>query len=868
MERSTRDADQSATGNSATGTATTGDVGKSPGLRIDRKAGGSDSIEGVSAQATVDTAKGASGGSALDAGTQGKMEGAFGADFGDVRVHAGGAAGQAASDLNARAFTTGKDIFFGEGEYNPDSEEGEHLLAHELTHVVQQGSGAKGTGDGTTISESGDSAEHEADHAADAVVRGDRVGAVGGGPTSMIHRDALGDLNSTSKGSWIGNVDEGQALSRLAALSPAEKARLVSDSSLHPMLERLCKAFSAGEMMRMFGAVPQMDLRWRVYWLSRAGVSDELSQPQWIQVIGFASPAEMDSLRAYPEGFRVFLQNAPARLIAPWDRIQGLELGHWKGSATEIRNAIEGLNPTQKATVIGSDAKMRLIMRGAGEAADKFRTITYLNPACKWKVYWLSIGGALDHLTRDQWAEMLAQAPQTEYDELVAYPAGWALVEKHCPAAVIQITRQNAKADNAVSAMADPVQVNALFASLGPAGFLAESVKGTAVEVPVNYAGVKAAGKVLPTVTGLERGAKMGAGSKANLRQWFALETDAAVLEQMCAARFNVNMTGSGSKAHEKGDDPATLAPWTVDTIRHCWEVCERLPPEQVEQNPRFRHLLRNSASGNGNAYFWGDDVVMGTKAGDNIGATTSASNQVYQAGGQGAGSSAVAVNKFNATLRHEIGHAVDAQLGIMDAMQGQLNCGGWIKYSSYDAFVDAIIAAEGGMSGHGYPDESQYKKAMKKAVKEKKDFLTALGEISMGALPAAAAFENKGPVRVVWTKGLWSGSPWYQDSWKTTATSRNFQRAYDDASSLYSFNADIKASNRVTKYQWRAPAEWFAECYQVYYAEQETGPDVPVGGILRSKDAPAAALIATIADRGYSPQDMRGGTTAKAPGT
>ncbi|MBA3540674.1 MAG: hypothetical protein H0T79_13770, partial [Deltaproteobacteria bacterium] len=312
----------------------------------------------------------------------------------------------------------------------------------------------------------------------------------------------------------------------------------------------------------------------------------------------------------------------------------------------------------------------------------------------------------------------------------------------------------------------------------------------------------------------------------------------------------------------------ATLAPWTVDTLRQCWQVCERLPPEQVEQNPRFRHLLHNSGGANGNAYFWGNDVVMGAQPGDNIsGGTTPGDQRVYQAGGQAPGSAAVPVNMFNATLRHEIGHAVDNQLGIMSAMMSQENCGGWIKYPSYDAFVDAIIGAAGGMSGHGYPDEGQYRSAMKKAVKEKKDFLVALGEISPGAVAAAAPFSTRGPVSVVWTTGLWSGQPWYDDSWKTV-NNRNFQRAYGDAGSLYSFRADIMTSRRVTEYQWRAPGEWFAEAYQVYYAEQETGPDVPVGGILRSKDTNAAALVSNIADRGYSPQDMRGGTVGRAPGT
>jgi hypothetical protein len=63
------------------------------------------------------------------------------ADFSSVRIHSGGDAAALAGGLNARAFTVGNDIFFGSGEYAPDSAEGRKLLAHELTHVMQQSSG-------------------------------------------------------------------------------------------------------------------------------------------------------------------------------------------------------------------------------------------------------------------------------------------------------------------------------------------------------------------------------------------------------------------------------------------------------------------------------------------------------------------------------------------------------------------------------------------------------------------------------------------------------------------------------------------------------------------------------------------------------
>ncbi|REL24480.1 DUF4157 domain-containing protein [Rhodohalobacter sp. SW132] len=62
----------------------------------------------------------------------------IGTDFSDVSIHKGDEASSLSKQIGARAFTHEKDIYFNSGEYKPDSSEGKHLLAHELTHVVQQ----------------------------------------------------------------------------------------------------------------------------------------------------------------------------------------------------------------------------------------------------------------------------------------------------------------------------------------------------------------------------------------------------------------------------------------------------------------------------------------------------------------------------------------------------------------------------------------------------------------------------------------------------------------------------------------------------------------------------------------------------------
>lgn len=82
------------------------------------------------------------GGKPLPRDARSGFEARFGADFSDVRVHTGPAADEATRSINAAAFTLGTDIAFADGKYNPGSNEGDEILAHELTHVVQQGDAA------------------------------------------------------------------------------------------------------------------------------------------------------------------------------------------------------------------------------------------------------------------------------------------------------------------------------------------------------------------------------------------------------------------------------------------------------------------------------------------------------------------------------------------------------------------------------------------------------------------------------------------------------------------------------------------------------------------------------------------------------
>lgn len=110
-------------------------------------------------------------GQPLDSTVQKQMGDSLGFDFSGVQVHTSPEADDLNRQLSAKAFTTGQDIFFKQGEYNPGSSSGKELIAHELTHVVQQGTGAVGSsGAGMKVTPPNDAFEHQADAAAQQAV--------------------------------------------------------------------------------------------------------------------------------------------------------------------------------------------------------------------------------------------------------------------------------------------------------------------------------------------------------------------------------------------------------------------------------------------------------------------------------------------------------------------------------------------------------------------------------------------------------------------------------------------------------------------------------------------------------------------------
>jgi pyrrolidone-carboxylate peptidase len=138
------------------------------------------------------------------------MEARLGTSFADVRVHTDARATHAAGEIDARAYTAGAHIVFGNGEFSPHTLEGRRLLAHELVHVVQQrhvGPGPR-PGEATTIVPADDPSEREAERIAGEVT------AVSAPPTAREPADARADAvgaNGEAPGREHGGGDAGGA---------------------------------------------------------------------------------------------------------------------------------------------------------------------------------------------------------------------------------------------------------------------------------------------------------------------------------------------------------------------------------------------------------------------------------------------------------------------------------------------------------------------------------------------------------------------------------------------------------------------------------------------------------------------------------
>lgn len=169
----------------------------------------------ANATAKVDRAASDSGAPLPDE-LRGRFESSLGGDLSGVRVHTGAASASAAESVGARAYATGQDIHVGAGEYDPSSKDGQHLLAHEVAHTVQQGNASTAQPQAKLeVSGPADSHEQEADRAADAMIVGTptQVSPVSAASCSATHMQ----LKPAASGAGRGDIEKRKRIEVLDA---------------------------------------------------------------------------------------------------------------------------------------------------------------------------------------------------------------------------------------------------------------------------------------------------------------------------------------------------------------------------------------------------------------------------------------------------------------------------------------------------------------------------------------------------------------------------------------------------------------------------------------------------------------------------
>ena len=140
-------------------------------------------------------------GQPLDESTRALLEPKFGHSFGNIRIFADDHAAKSAQALHANAYTVGSNIVFNAGRYQPDSSDGQRLIAHELTHTVQQGGvdGNQSLPSELEVNEPEDSYEQAAEQMAENVTASSASSSaktISSGDDGMVQRDTLAEDTS------------------------------------------------------------------------------------------------------------------------------------------------------------------------------------------------------------------------------------------------------------------------------------------------------------------------------------------------------------------------------------------------------------------------------------------------------------------------------------------------------------------------------------------------------------------------------------------------------------------------------------------------------------------------------------------------
>jgi hypothetical protein len=317
--------------------------------------------------------------------------------------------------------------------------------------------------------------------------------------------------------------------------------------------------------------------------------------------------------------------------------------------------------------------------------------------------------------------------------------------------------------------------------------------------------------------------ATLSSEQQAQLSNIFHTADDRGVWEKAFEVRFGVDINETSrtmrARLGERVED------WTRESLTRVWEVLAALPTSHVAGNTDLVSLVRiettkrddhREAGGNAGTGGWycGTHNTVGMHVGDDLDRENNADD----------GDPLNGVTRFDKVVRHEIGHAVDAQLNFMSSRGSEEKFGGWEAHGNdWMTILDVAMAAFGCPAedaGSLVPPMEQIEEGLEKATLSRnwEHFTDEIFDTELMSHPLVEGLKS----------GI-EGSPWYAGHLGMKIEDKIYVLSYRN--NWHSFVAKTHAQ-KVSTYQFRAPGEWFAEAYAAYYDPASNGEGALLGRV------------------------------------
>jgi hypothetical protein len=315
----------------------------------------------------------------------------------------------------------------------------------------------------------------------------------------------------------------------------------------------------------------------------------------------------------------------------------------------------------------------------------------------------------------------------------------------------------------------------------------------------------------------------------------WAGDSNQALLEAAFEKRWDVSVSAlQGTSSTKAGIE------WEAQGLRRSWAIFQGLPPGHVEGNPNLDAYVRyvsvrddgstRKANGAGGYYQGSTDLVALNYNEETLDSANGAGEE---------GDPLLGVNRFSKVVRHEIGHAVDAKLGIKNGYCTTSDGGGWKDHTG-----DAGTIAAAWLNHLDGP-LSDFTGSSRDVVEQ--DLVRSIEQGSAGAFQTSLLSEDiwdklEGePADIVAADPIYKAlqmalnNPWYQhlsENGGAAADGRVYQRSYSRSEQWTSYEVAAR-DKKVSTYQFRAAGEWFAEVYATFYESDQDND----GDLLRTRD-------------------------------